>query len=146
MTMSNSEELKNLLERVKAATGPDRDMDAAIIVATTPSKMTDEDLVYLKVPQKSDQCAPGTYWLCQRSGMSLRTSETLTASVDAALALVESVMPECIVRIANDMSDIPDRQWLATVGYMQSQPSANPAIAIIVALITALIVEDHEQD
>lgn len=77
-----------LAERVEKLTGPDREVDGLIACAIFKTVMTDDDLIYLSPICKSDECAPGTYWLVQRSGRSLQTAPSYTASLDAAMTLV----------------------------------------------------------
>lgn len=86
--------LLELAERCEKATGPDRELDAAIIVACQhdlPAPMG-ECSASLRLPHKDDRCEAGTYWLVQRSGMSLRTARSVTASLDAAMTLVPEGM------------------------------------------------------
>lgn len=92
-------DLPELLSRVEAATGPDRELDATIHVALCQPVCRPDDCNRYRLPHISmdemDMCAPGTYWLVERSGRSLHTSPTYTASLDAAVALCERVLPEC---------------------------------------------------
>ena len=79
-----------LIERLEAAETGSRELDAAVAVAAKvdlPSPMGDCKAT-LRLPRKDDDCASGTYWLVQRSGMSLRTAPPLSTSIDAALTLV----------------------------------------------------------
>lgn len=88
-------------ERLAGLTGPDRKVDAMITVAAQvdlPAPMGDAG-AWLRMPYKEDRCAPGTYWLVQRSGMSLRTAAPLTGDVDAILALIEQDLPGMGVNI-----------------------------------------------
>lgn len=80
--------LAALIERLEKAEAGSRELDAEIAVAVFETVSTDDDLVYGKMPHKSDQCAPGTFWIKSRSGLSLRTAEPYTTSIDAALTLV----------------------------------------------------------
>lgn len=73
-----------LAQRLRKATGPSRILDAEIEV----SAFKGRDGSWAKVSMIHGDCAPGTYWIVSRSGISLRTSEPRTASVDAALGLV----------------------------------------------------------
>jgi hypothetical protein len=87
-----TERLLELAERVEAAAGPDRELDAEIAVAVQydlPGPMG-ECAATLRVPRRDDECQAGTYWLVQRSGMSLRTAPPFTESLDSALKLVPS--------------------------------------------------------
>lgn len=86
--MSN---LSSLLDRVRKAEGPDRDLDAMILVAITPTLSTSDDLRYAML--RDSDCSPGTYWIKQRSGASLRTAPTLTSSLDACLSLLRECLP-----------------------------------------------------
>ena len=79
----------DIIERLTEATGPDRELDAAIIVAATPAEGQGDDLITLRRTSKSDECAPGTYWRVSFSGKSLHTAELYTYSLDAAVALAE---------------------------------------------------------
>lgn len=89
--------LKALLERVEKAEGPDREIDAELHVALVKPEQRADDLRYFRVPSANmdhmEMCAPGTYWLKERSGASLQTAPKYTTSIDAALSLVERVLP-----------------------------------------------------
>jgi len=80
--------MSNLIERLENATGPDRALDAELHVALFKPKQYADDLRYFRVPHASmdhmDMCAPGTYWLKERSGQSLRTAPQYTAEFDVA--------------------------------------------------------------
>lgn len=80
----------DLIARLEAATGADRDLDASIAVAITPTQKTDDDLIYARERDKdgSDATHPGHYFIKSRSGASARTAPLYTSSVDAALTLV----------------------------------------------------------
>lgn len=86
-------EASELIERLEKATAPDRNLDAALHVALVRPEQRADDLRYFRVPSANmdhmEMCAPGTYWLKERSGASLQTAPAYTASLDAALALVE---------------------------------------------------------
>ncbi len=65
-----------LIAALEAAERPSRELDAKIAVAIEhdlPKPMAG-CRAHLRVPQKSDECAEGTYWLVQFSGMSLRAA------------------------------------------------------------------------
>lgn len=139
----------DLIARLEKATGPDRELDAAIIVATTPTRSTADDLIYLTETRSDDQCAPGTYWLKQRSGASLHTAPELTASIDSALALVERCLPKlgCIDAF-HELEKFPNA-WRATIGrgshkYRSSAPTA--PLAILTALLHAVASEKQVND
>ncbi len=117
-----------LLEQVKAATGPDKVLDASI---------------ELELDAKS-------FWKNPNED-----SPPFTASIDAALALVERVMPLAFVTLEKfAVSDEGKNEWRAWVKLLnesdlsgdgpsvrQSQgfgKSANPPLAILAALLSAL--------
>ncbi len=82
--------MTDLIARLEAAPEGSRILDARIAVTACidmPTPMGDAS-PYLKMPHKLDECEPGTYWLVQRSGMSLLTAPHYTTSLDAALTLV----------------------------------------------------------
>lgn len=83
-------ELLRLAERVEAATAPDRELDARIAVAiySDSGHADPRDNTHARFPSPSDECAPGTYWISAFSGLSLRTADPFTASLDAAMTLV----------------------------------------------------------
>jgi len=85
--------LSDLEKRLSEAEGPDRELDAAIAVATTPATGERELRVYYRLPNVYDRCEAGTYWRVSISGKSLRTAPEYTASLDAAVALVERALP-----------------------------------------------------
>lgn len=86
--MTRADELDALAERVEKLMGQDREIDALIACAVFKTIMTDDDLIYCDPVRKYEECAPGTYWLVQRSGRSLQTALKLTESLDAAMSLV----------------------------------------------------------
>lgn len=81
--------LLDLIQKIKGATGPDRELDAAIAVAITPTRSTDDDLIYAKARDPgNDATHPGHYFLQSRSGASCQTAPHYTSSIDSALTLV----------------------------------------------------------
>jgi hypothetical protein len=143
--MTEKTDLSELIERVEKATGPDRELDAAIAVAMLGTTATEDDLIYHKVPAHDDHCARGTYWRKSRSGWSLHTSATFSASLDSALALVEEMLPG-----ANwSLGYFPEKPsyaaevWYSTVHYGLS---GSPATAILLALLRALQSQPSQVD
>lgn len=74
--------IKELITRLEATSQPDRLLDAEIHVALFEPKPCPDDLRYYRVPHPSmdhmEMCAPGTYWLKERSGASLQTAPYYT--------------------------------------------------------------------
>lgn len=116
-------ELAELLERVKAATGPDRMLDGALHVHFSDGRLTEhDDFGWVKGPRDIGE-AP-----------------RLTASLDAALALVERVRPGSWIELTgprkylNIPSPVPN-YWRAECGAIGW--GASPALALLAALLTA---------
>lgn len=87
-----SAELLALAERVEAATGPDRELDALIAI-----EMFDGGADHLDDPRDvtrarsviiSHGARPGNFEVVGFSGVSLQTAADYTASLDAAMTLV----------------------------------------------------------
>lgn len=92
-------DLAGLIERVESAPGPDRNLDAEIhVTLCQPQPIKGDETRRYRLPHVSldemDQCAPGHYWYCQRSGKSLHSAPPYTASLDAAIKLVDSALPQ----------------------------------------------------
>jgi hypothetical protein len=110
-------DLQALLERVKAATGPDRELDRAI----------------------DDYFDP----------MHIGALRPVTASIDAALALVERRLPRwnwivsdratCVLRPANGKDE--NRSWIQ----WREANARTPPLAILAALLTALIAQQVKE-
>ena len=126
--MADPSTLRALLERVKSATGPDTRLDLAVHMALHPSDFPDR-----------------WSWDDDRP---LR----ITASLDAALALVERVMPGCFWDLERDY--IYDaghlaprsvaRVRVAMTARLHVQVGATPALALLAAMLEAQIMEaDH---
>lgn len=132
-------DLNALLERVRAASGPDRNLDLAIHMALEPANY-----------------APGWAW------DDLGRPPHLTASLDATVALVERVLPGWQFALAGPWkwAEHTPRAgqpiWYAEVardseddglGYKEmndlSYRGATPALALISALLSALLAGDH---
>lgn len=136
----------DIIERLTEATGPDRELDAAIIVAATPAEGQGDDLITLRRTSESDECAPGTYWRVSFSGKSLRTSYPYTASIDAAVALVERLLPGCHRRSQN--WNYPP-SYAVSIGpsYVDSSYARHACepIAILLALFRALQAQEESR-
>ena len=82
MTMTQA--LSALLANLEAATGPSRELDAAIAVAIFRAAPGMD----LRAEAAGEDCEAGTYWLVGPSWRSLTTSQRYSESLDAAMALV----------------------------------------------------------
>lgn len=134
--------LSDLLERVKSAGGPDRELDANIATAIGG---------YIYEKRGRDQKA----WFYPTDGRHGRRQihgsydalERFTASVDAALALVERLCPDLVITFTrigdgSGMLQITEA-WLAesdieVVDDMSPMEPMPGAFAILCALLTAL--------
>lgn len=115
--MSESQKLIELAERCEAATGPDRELDAAIA------------LLYGWTVHKGDN------WIGPHGQISV---PEFTGSLDAALTLVPEGQGCTIVQ---NIGGFPHRAtvWTAkgAVGDIQGQPGATPALALSAAALRA---------
>lgn len=135
--------ITSLIEKLEGAGVGNRELDALVSVALKldcKPNLTD-DLHSLRPIRKDDHCAPGTYWFVQRSGMSLRTSEPVTTSLDAALALAERVLDQrgpininiCLAGSAQVVIDS-----VGPCGPVMAQVVARtPALALCAAILRA---------
>lgn len=138
-------DLPGLLERVKKCEGPDRELDAAILegLFEWADRTKDYNLRTYPGEEPIYMHAPGPY--------RKNPAPCLTASTDAALGLVERVLPEwqieqitwvpvkgglCIASIGN--FGCADDYYSATT----EQPTT-PPLAILAALIAALIANPN---
>lgn len=136
--------MSDLISRLEGAERGSREFDALVSVALRLDceRNLPDDLQYLKAIRKDDYCAEGTYWYVCRSGMSLRTSEPVTTSLDAALALAERVIEDrgpininiCLAGSAQVMIDHID-----PCGFPLALAVAPaPALALCVAIMKAV--------
>jgi len=157
MTMTfDKEGLASLLERVKAATGPDREIDGRIWCMVTPGRrfigmavdgqrwgdfepngfnpasgMT-AGLVFERTDYK------GTREDIQRNGgriQSFPSSPAYTASIDASLALVERLLPGWPQQWAEILREAMDSLWAE---HAPKMPLERLPLAILAALLSAL--------
>lgn len=112
-------ELKSIIERVEAASGPDRELDGLIAVATFQTVSTDDDLIYArKRDPGEDATHPGHYFIKSRSGAQAVSAPAYTSSLDAVMALMpdghtydigdcnEDNLPwACVTRMSGDCPD-----------------------------------------
>ena len=126
--------LKELLERVEKAEGPDRELDGAIADALglAPDNLTRVSATYYEYTPDPDK----GWWEAGR----------YTASIDAAVALVEKKLPGCALAIGTMKFIQPGVPW-ATIWTTGGDPKWNadaktPALALIAALLKALIASE----
>lgn len=118
--------LAEMLERVEKATGPDRELDGRIWceIRGYPFIVWDGAGVAYKNPDLRHEDADRI--------------PKVTASADAALALVEREFPGAFWSLTNID---PDSGFDATVGPHHGD-GASPALAILAALLSALIAKE----
>lgn len=139
-------DLAELLERVKAASGPDRETDVALWLAMTPGA------TYRTTRAK--HTATGREWDINESrvnGGALVEVPTFTASLDAALALVERVLPEDRIVTAGAIVANGTSRGMASVTTVANRAShtangATPALALLAATLSALIAQPASGD
>ncbi|WP_375597611.1 hypothetical protein [Devosia sp. Naph2] len=144
MTTPNAQSLEGLIERVKAATGPDRELDIAI--GTTLGGWTYQ-------PHVSHNFKWNDGKFDRPNG-----PPSYTASIDAALALVERCLPEWVVADLSQNSRHAGDPWGCELAFYHGRdPSQNrrgvsgyqyssAALAIIAALLNALLTAMQEQN
>ena len=125
-------EREELLARVQKATGPDREIDVAIMAACF-------EWAKAEPPYYAPHCVGDEpiYWHAP-SWLRKRPCPELTGSIDAALALVERVLPGNDVLVMRDTG-----QWEANIGPQESFVSfegkcSNAPLSILAALLAAL--------
>lgn len=122
-------DLQDLLERVERARGPDRELDVAIAERLYPEICT---------PSRRGSHHDEPVWQT-RDG--LVRCECYTASVDAALALIEKVLPGLWWNVgicsANPLT------YSADLADGTERPGATPALALCAALLAALIEQEN---
>jgi hypothetical protein len=135
----------DIIERLEKADGPDRNLDAAIAVSVKLELLNamNQCPTFFKVLEKDEHCAPGTFWLYQFSGASMRTAPLYTASLDAAIALVERMLPgwdrkhKFINREHQaELTSDPDEDW----EYTSYGP--NDAMALLISMFRALQAQE----
>ena len=126
--------LPTLLQRVREASGPDRELDVAIACGLFPT--------YKPAPELGS----GVVWTGGLNGHDNAEVDILTASLDAAVALVERVRPgsdgyihfgpkpNAVVWVRGDGQP----EWSsATTGPFDGR-GATPALALLAALFASL--------
>jgi hypothetical protein len=123
-----------LIARLEAATGPDRELDAAIAVASGQyvfeKRGRDRQEWFYSTTRDYDR-------RCLYYGGTARPLEAYTASIDAALTLVPAELANNFLLSISPMSlDMGGRNWKCQVGkYRAAAPT--PALAICIAALRA---------
>lgn len=122
--------LPELLKRVEAASGPDRELDAAVEVALD--------------QQTADGRARARYYSGYRDD---ELPPPLTASIDAALALVEMVLPGWFWNIGQfpniraQLAQPTVTEFGNAIGHRADETAGTIPLAILAALLKAKIAE-----
>ena len=129
--------LGDLLERLEAATGPDREIDKAVMLAIGRAREIDPWMFY----------GPGETVWCFGDYEHESVNPALpyvTASLDAVLALVEEKLPGWTVEIirlsdGEGFAQVSDDAAFMPVSHEATAPT--PALALLKALVCALSSE-----
>lgn len=131
-----SSELSTLLDRVKAATGPDQEIDEAIWLSVVPGASRKN--VMAEWPEEE---AIWEYSDPERNLVGRSLVPRLSASIDAALALVDRSLPGWGVYFRRDKETtgagmlLPDHFRVSPA----HEEAASIPLAILAALLSALI-------
>jgi len=130
-------DLTALLERVRAATGPDIALSGQILCALNGTRLLSAEFFYtghIKVAAEKD----GERWES--------TFADPLVSIDAALALVERTLPGLEISLTRyggawdaEFARLDEPDMDGTSG---PEPSPTPALALLRALLSALIEKD----
>ena len=143
-------DLRELLKRVEAATGADRELDVRILAAL----LSDEQLTVKRSPFNGAWCAyraDGKLW---ETPSPFRQNGEITASIDAALVLVERVLPGWSWHIDSEFHGFPayaclsskesngaEEPWLLEYETHDAK-GKTPPLAILAALLRAKIAQE----
>lgn len=132
----NTEQLQSLLDRVREAEGADRAIDASLFVLGEPSYASTGPM-------------PG--WIKeQEAGRDdFKVIPRVTASIDAALALTERVLPGWCYKLVQESGTytfvVRDAPELAKVAASAVASKPTAPLAILCAVLTALYMR-HQTD
>lgn len=124
-----------LVERLRAATGASRELDALIEVE---ARRQDAYRAGLNDEQRA-KWRSGTNGVVT-DGSTTYFSYTFTASVDAALALVERCLPGSDWKIER----LSEQEFGASVNEFMGYAAPTAPLALLIALLTALSEPNHE--
>lgn len=113
-------DLNELLERVSSATGPDRELDRDICIELAIDMATDDGAVGWKSPPH------------------------FTASTDAALALVERVLPAGWPDVLREAISELSRRHSWNITFPVAGQREELSLAILAALLSALISKESQ--
>jgi len=130
--MSN---LQDLLERVTAAAGPDRELDCRLFA----------DLLMRPDGYAVVGFSPGTVAYVEAPVTTVRylAAPHYTSSLDSALALVERLLPGWEWRVERQSADL----WIHLPKHCQKlacAKGATPALALLAALLRALLAQQSD--
>jgi hypothetical protein len=135
-------DLAELLARVEAATGPDRELDAQIVCAAN-------GWTFERFSTPTDRPRmTGCFIYVRSNGVRVwsqaEDNACVTASLDRALALVERVRPGWWREFTEHDNGGP-RRWLVTLTAPRGTPgvgeaeASTPALALLAALLKSLL-------
>lgn len=133
--------LQDLLTRVEAASGPDREIDVYIALWQGWTLHTDEaDPVYRGVVSE--------WWKdpADKDWSTTSNPPDYTASIDAAVALVEKKLPGWIWWVSATPSaslDVAEARAGMPYQRVESNNCATPPLALLAALLKALIAREQ---
>lgn len=150
----SSPSLAELLQRVEAASGPDQELDRALAVRLIGWCLHPRDR------QRDDSAQSDTGWTCLDCGADSwgntgptgqrrhATVPALTASIDAALALVARTCPEAEYDICRRRGTQRWHVlwWVTASAYWLTFEGATAPLAILAALLKALIASEGTLD
>ena len=139
--MTDLATLRSLRERVIAATGADREIDTVVWLTLTPGVTRRKTHVpHWKRPYDIDETRDETGLLI--------VVPAYTASLDAAVALVERCLPDAVWKVMTDYGDLRRATVFRTcdgVGHSQ-EDAETPPLALLAALLSALIARAERGD
>ena len=150
-------DLYSLLAHVEKAEGADREIDALLCVALLqPEPVSGDETRRYRMPatnMDSERVEVGHYWYVQRSGMSLHSAKPYTASLDAAVGLVERMSGnwsdisgyKLVVR--EDSCDVemwggPEISCGRQKSWVVERNDRNLALALLAAMLRAVIAKE----
>lgn len=145
--MDKREGLKELLGRVEAATGADRELDAGLFRALGGELPTE----FMGTGIKLSWDASGKAWCHLPDGMRISfTPPELTSSIDAALALCERVLGKHWFWEIKGVIGFRCILWMLETDYDDRSPptghsAASAPLAILAAILTALLAHEEKR-